>query len=55
MASRSIWKGVISFGMVSIPVKLYGSAEDKTISLNQLHQECGSRIQMPKWCPTCDR
>lgn len=55
MANRSIWKGTIGFGMVSIPVKLYGSADDKTISLNQLHAECGSRVQMPKWCPSCNR
>lgn len=55
MANRSIWKGTVGFGLVSIPVKLYGSAEDKTISLNQLHGECGSRIKMPKHCPTCER
>lgn len=54
MAARSIWKGVISFGMVSIPVKLYGAAESNDISLNQLHAKCGGRIQMPRWCPTCE-
>ena len=52
---RSIWKGALTFSMVAIPVKLYGASENKSISLNQLHTECGSRIKMPKYCPKCDR
>lgn len=52
---RSIWNGVISFGMVSIPVKLYTATEDKDISFRQLHRECGSRLKQLRWCPECDR
>ena len=52
---RSIWNGVISFGMVSIPVKLYTATEDKDISFHQLHQACGSRLKQLRWCPVCDR
>ena len=53
---RSIWKGTLGFGMVSIPVKLYGSVSKKSeTSLATLHSECGSRIKMPKYCPQCDR
>jgi len=52
---RSIWKGSINFGMVAIPAKLYSATDDKRVSFHQLHAECGSRIQMPKWCPLCDR
>ena len=52
---RSIWNGVISFGMVSIPVKLYNATEDKDISFHQLHQACGSRLKQLRWCPVCDR
>ncbi len=52
---RSIWNGVISFGMVSIPVKLYTATEDKDISFRQLHKECGSRLKQLRWCPECDR
>ena len=57
MALKSIWKGVITFGMVSIPVKLYSAIEEekKKIELHQYHKECQSRIQLPKWCPSCDR
>lgn len=51
---RSIWKGSLGFGMVAIPVKLYGATENKSIGLNQLHAECGSRIKMPRHCPVCD-
>ncbi|HEY5625362.1 MAG TPA: Ku protein [Dehalococcoidia bacterium] len=52
---RSIWNGVISFGMVSIPVKLYTATEDKDISFRQLHKECGSRLKQQRWCTECER
>ena len=55
MAPRSIWKGHLGFGIVQVPVKLYSATDEKTVHFNQLHRECGQRIQMPKWCPTCDR
>jgi DNA end-binding protein Ku len=55
MAARAIWTGIITFGMVSIPVKLYTGTESKDISFNQLHNECKSRIKEQKVCPTCDR
>lgn len=53
--ARSIWNGVISFGMVSIPVKLYAATESKDISFHLLHQHCRSRLKQVRWCPTCDR
>jgi len=52
---RSIWNGVISFGMVSIPVKLYTATEDKDISFNLLHKECGTRLKQLRWCPYHER
>ena len=52
---RSIWKGAINFGMVSIPAKLYSATDDRRVSFHQIHADCGSRIQMPKWCPNCNR
>ncbi|MGH3630955.1 MAG: Ku protein, partial [Sciscionella sp.] len=55
MAARAIWSGIITFGMVSIPVKLYTATENKDISFNQLHRECKSRIREQKMCPVCDR
>lgn len=48
---RSIWNGVISFGMVSIPVKLYTATEDKDISFNLLHKNCGGKLKQQRFCP----
>ena len=53
--ARSIWNGVVSFGMVSIPVKLYTATDSKDISFNQLHKKCGSRLKQLRWCPVCER
>jgi len=52
---RSIWKGAITFGMISIPVKLYGATESKDVTFNQLHAECKSRLKQKRWCPVHDR
>ncbi len=52
---RSIWNGVISFGMVSIPVKLYSATESKAISFHLLHDKDNSRIKEVKWCPVEDK
>ncbi len=52
---RSIWNGVISFGMVSIPVKLYTATESKDVSFHLLHKECGTRLKQLRWCPYHER
>lgn len=52
---RSMWKGSISFGLVTIPIKLYAATESRDVRFNLLHQECGTPIQYKKWCPSCDR
>src|SRR5688572_952049 len=51
---RQIWKGVITFGMISIPVGLYTATESKDVSFNQLHKPCNSRIKQRRWCPVCE-
>lgn len=48
---RSIWNGVITFGMVSIPVGLTTAVQEKDVSFHQLHKKCGSRVKYQKWCP----
>jgi len=55
MTPRSMWKGALGFGMVAIPVKLYSATEERAVHFNQLHKDCQTRIQMPRFCPTCDR
>lgn len=52
---RSLWKGTISFGLVTIPVRLYAATEDQEIRFNQLHAPCHSRIKYQKYCPVCQR
>lgn len=52
---RNIWKGVISFGLVSIPIKLYAATEAKDIKFNFLHKECKSPIKYEKVCPVCQK
>lgn len=52
---RSLWNGVISFGMVSIPVKLFTATESKDISFHLLHRECGSRLKQLRWCPVHEK
>jgi DNA end-binding protein Ku len=50
--ARAIWSGSISFGMVSIPVKLFGATESRDISFHLLHATCGTRLKQLRWCPT---
>ena len=52
---RPIWKGAITFGMISIPVKLYGATESKDLAFNTLHKACKSRLKQKRWCPVDDR
>ena len=56
MAPRPTWKGYLKVSLVNIPVKVFPATESAaTISFNQLHAECQTRIQQKKWCPHCDR
>ncbi len=54
MAS-TVWKGYITFGLISIPVRLFAAARSERISFNQIHEKCGSRIKQQIFCPTCER
>ncbi len=54
MAS-TVWKGYITFGLITIPVRLYAAARTERVSFNQIHQPCGSRIKQQTFCPQCDR
>src|SRR5262245_65024828 len=55
MAARAISSATISFGLVSIPVKLYTTTESSgQISFNMLHQ-CGTRVKQQYWCPVDEK
>ncbi|RSN54520.1 Ku protein [Amycolatopsis sp. WAC 04182] len=47
---RSMWKGSVSFGLVSIPIQLYAATENKNVSLRQVHEADGGRIQYKRFC-----
>lgn len=51
MAARAIGSGTISFGLVSIPFKLYTAASPANVSFNMLHKKCGSRLKQQLLCP----
>ncbi|MCL7427367.1 Ku protein [Streptomyces sp. YS415] len=52
---RSIWNGAISFGLVSIPIKVVNATESHAISFRQIHTEDGGRIRYRKFCELEDR
>ncbi len=52
---RSMWKGAISFGLVSIPISLYPATEKKDVKFRFLHNECRTPIKYQRVCPACDR
>ena len=54
MAS-TVWKGYVTFGLITIPVRLFAAARTERVSFNQIHEVCGSRIKQQTFCPRCDR
>ncbi len=53
---RPTWKGFLKISLVNIPIKVFPATESSaTLSFNQLHAECQTRIQQKKWCPHCER
>lgn len=56
MAVRPTWRGFLKVSLVNIPVKVFPATESAaSISFNQLHAECQTRIQQKRWCPHCER
>src|SRR5258705_3556751 len=56
MAARPTWKGYLKISLVNIPIKVFPATESgASISFNQLHGECRTRIQQKRWCPHCNR
>ena len=56
MAARATWKGHLKVSLVTIPIRVFPATDSAaTVSFNQLHAECQTRIQQKKWCPHCER
>ena len=52
---RPIWKGAISFGLISIPIRLYSAVENKSLKFHLLHDEDGGRIKYKRECSKCGK
>ena len=56
MPARATWKGYLKISLVTIPIKVFPATDaGATLSFNQLHAECRTRIQQKRWCPTCQK
>jgi len=51
----SSWKGYLTFGLISIPVRLSPAARTERVSFNQIHKVCHTRLKQPLFCPECNR
>jgi DNA end-binding protein Ku len=51
----STWRGFVSFGLISFPVRLFPAARTSRVQLHQLHSVCNTRLRQPLFCPTCNR
>jgi DNA end-binding protein Ku len=54
MAS-TVWKGYVSFGLISVPIRLFVAAREEHVGFNQIHKECGTRVKQQLYCPTDQR
>ncbi len=52
---RNLWAGAISFGLVSIPVRLYPAAEQRDLAFRQVHREDGGKVSFRRVCTACGR
>ena len=56
MAARPTWRGHLKVSLVTVPIRVFPATDAaSSVSFNQLHGECQTRIQQKKWCPHCDR
>ena len=52
---HAIWSGMISFGLVNIPVKIYAASRDLDVSFNQMHKDDNGRVRYAKLCRICGK
>src|SRR2546421_6274528 len=56
MPARPTWKGYLKISLVNIPIKVFPATDAAaTLSFNQLHGACQTRIQQKRWCPSCQK
>lgn len=53
--AASVWSGYLTFGLISMPVRLYSGARGERISFHMLHRDDNTRVKQQLWCPTDER
>jgi len=53
--ATATWRGSLTFGLLSVPIRLYTAARSERMNLHQLHKVCNTRLKQPLYCPRCDR
>jgi DNA end-binding protein Ku len=53
--ATTVWRGYITFGLISIPVRLYTAAREEHVRFHEIHRECGTRIRQQLYCPYDER
>ena len=52
---KVIWQGAITFGLVTIPIKLYAATESHALGFTLLHATCHTPLKYHRWCPHCEK
>jgi DNA end-binding protein Ku len=47
--AAAAWKGYISFGLISVPIRLYPAARTSRVRFHEIHRECGTSTFSPEW------
>jgi DNA end-binding protein Ku len=53
--AATVWKGYLTFGLISVPINLFAAARREHVSFHMLHQVCGTRLKQQLFCPHCER
>lgn len=53
--AQTVWKGYLTFGLISVPIRLFAAARREHVSFHMLHNVCGTRIRQQLFCPHCER
>jgi len=53
--AATVWKGYITFGLISVPVRLYAAARNERVSFHMIHAVCNTRVKQQLFCPHCER
>ncbi len=53
--SKVVWKGSISFGLISIPIHMHSAIQPHVVGFHILHNVCHTQLQYQRWCPHCKK